>query len=164
MNRDNLVEPVGVGNPGQPMYHWSSTPPGYKIWVGDLPSDTLGSRKALARTNYARTLAAAACPIVVQEYSTWAARDSGATWDIYADGQPEALDALHLAPWAVLRAGLKHWQQAESDTQGCVSVTSATLASDLEWDIRGGPVPALALPETLGNQGWTRPPPGQPLP
>ena len=122
------------------------------------------SRKVLARTNYARDLAAAACPIVVQGYSTWAARDSGATWDIYADGQPEAVDALHLAPWAVLRAGLKHWQQAESDTQGCVSVTSATLASDLEWDIRGGHVPALALLETLGNQGWTRPPPGQPLP
>jgi len=41
MNRGNLVDPVGVGNPGQPMYHWASTPPGYKIWVGDLPQDTL---------------------------------------------------------------------------------------------------------------------------
>ena len=41
--RPPSIPPPGYGlhtNQGIPLYHWDSSPPGYKIWVGDLPSDS----------------------------------------------------------------------------------------------------------------------------
>jgi len=62
-------------------------------------------------------------------------------------------------PWPVLRAGLRRWERAASDAQGCELVSCSLLASSTPWDIWSGTAPALVLLDVLNEAGWQH---GQP--
>ena len=61
-----------------------------------------------------------AFPVSVQRYGVWNAHAyPGQQHDVHLDGCPEVWGFLRAAPWPVLRAGLRRWERAASDAQGC---------------------------------------------
>lgn len=111
-------------------------------------------KRKLIRTAASQTFAAMVFPAMIQRHSTWASR--GSSRDVYPDGTPEVIDLAVVTDWAVLRAGLREWRKRPSDTLGCHLLTEATLVSQAQSDIRGGPVSVITLLEQLSDDGWAQ--------
>ena len=112
-------------------------------------------RKKLVRTASITALKRMAFPVSAQHFGTWQF-DGQSTrgHDVYADGFLALVDVLDLAPWPVLRAGLRRWRRMFSDVQGCECIGQSMLLSDTEWDLWTGSVPVLELLDRLRDSGW----------
>lgn len=113
-------------------------------------------RKRHVKTKFALDVRAMAMPATMQHMSAWRPRPhQAAGQDVFADGDPEVVDVIRLAPWPVLRNELRQWQtRGDSDVLGCMCLRDPVLVADIEWDDIDVAIPALVVVERLLSRGW----------
>ena len=97
-------------------------------------------------------------PVAIQDLTWWPTGSEQGETTLYYHGHPRVVDLLSLAPWPVLRCGMRRWQVDASATQGCVALRNPALVSCLP-ELADKETPAILLLERLAIAGWTR---GQP--
>ena len=101
-------------------------------------------------------------PIQIQMYRPWCQDLHADTRAVFRDAgqEPEVVDVMALAPWPVIRYGLRCWDYVgPSDTSGCLEIRHRGLASDvvdrplaIADDISHWPL--LLTLESLQEKGW----------
>ena len=71
-------------------------------------------------------------------------------------GQPEAVDALALAPWASWRNGLQRHEVEGAPGSKYMNLVSAEKIFPVVEDWRSVDCPTLAILDNLANSGWSR--------
>ena len=120
--------------------------------------DKGAGRKKQLRTA-AQSQDAMARPVSLQRMAWWPAGvEREGERLVYHDGYPQIVDLLQLAPWLVMRGGLRRWRTAESGVVGCLALSEPEVVSaPTDWRLEE--TPALCLLESLALAGWMRGPP-----
>ena len=119
--------------------------------------DEAAGRKKQLRTAASEAQRGMAKPVSVQRMTRWPAEidQDGSGTLLYHDGFPHIVDLMSLAPWQVLRGGLRQWQTAESTVAGCLTLlASEAVSAQSGWQRDG--TPTLCLLEDLARAGWAR--------
>ena len=72
-------------------------------------------RKKLVKTTATQRMKELACPVMLQNYTSW---PSGDEVVVYPVGEPQVMDFLSAAEWPVLRMSLRLWDSGPCDTHG----------------------------------------------
>ena len=125
-----------------------------------LVVDRNASRKHRLRTA-AMSDDAVVKAVSVQRMASWSGEGSSeaaAQGQILAfhDGDPQVIDFLAMAPWPVLRGGLRRWQVDCAQVPGCAALARPELARPSWASLSLEDAPTICVLEALASAGWQR--------
>ena len=97
--------------------------------------------------------------VTVQRMAMWsedgsAEGSASGTFSVYHNGFPEVVDILAMAPWPVIRGGLRRWHVGQSDTRGCLALSRPEPVRHDVNALAVEDIPTVCLLEALANSGW----------
>ena len=115
----------------------------------------VATKKILPRSSLARTLKGMRWLLRIQRLSVWRGVGYLATsYDVCTDVDLENVSILDLAPWLVLRLGLRRWEVAGSDVYSCFAMHSSACPSQQPFPQDIQAASALVCMEEFFRRGW----------